>query len=314
MAHITDRFCKSQWGVFTHYLGIKDCTTPEEWNAKVNSFDVKKLAEQLKYIGARYYFITIMQGGRWMLGPNDTYNKITGFKPGEACSERDLVAEIIEELDKHGIDTYLYYTGDGPHLDEVAGRAMGMYEGDMLKENPMYNMHPVTEEFVQKWTAVLEEYAVRYGEGVKGWWFDGMYDVIGYHQELIDYYKRAVKKGNPNAICAFNNGVKGGNEMNWGHGDFITGEATSYEYIPTGRFRIGGQQHLLVTLGFDPETGHGSWWRKGSMCSKEYLRAFMNRAKRDSSVITYDIWIDNDGSFDPEQMEYLRYMEFGEEK
>jgi hypothetical protein len=34
---------------------------------------------------------------------------------------------------------------------------------------------PVTEVFVQKWASVLEEYTVRYGDKVSGWWIDGCY-------------------------------------------------------------------------------------------------------------------------------------------
>lgn len=317
MGHKTDRFYNSKWGIFTHYLSVfEKCETGEDWERMVAKFDVKKVAKQLSYIGAKYYFITIMQGSRFMLAPNATYDRITGYAPGEACCKRDVIAELIEELDKYGIDLYLYYTGDGPHFDYQAGTAMGLYDS-YEKITEMHNntdyLIPVDETFVKNWTSVLEEYAVRYGSGVKGWWFDGMYDYIGYNQEYIDYFKRAVKKGNPDAIVAFNNGLKGKDEMNWGNGDFITGESVDFAHIPTGRFRNGAQNHKLITLGFNADSpDHDNMWGwrcKDMICTKEFLRAYIKKSNKNGAVITLDIWIDSDGSFDEKQMETLRYID-----
>lgn len=312
MAHKTDRFYSSKWGVFTHYLAnIQNCKTGDDWAKMTESFDAKKVAEQLHEVGAKYYFITLQQGDRFMLAPNSTYDRITGYKPGEACSKRDIVADLLEELDKYGIDLYLYYTGDGPHFDKQAGEAMGLYDPC----DTLYGVHypiPVSETFVKNWTAVLEEYAVRYGDRVKGWWIDGMYDYFGYNEEYINYYKRAVRKGNPNAIVAFNNGVKGANEQNWGNGDFITGESIDFAHIPVGRFRMGAQNHKLITLGFNPNSENPDnmcgWRSKRTICSKEFLRAYVSKANKNGAVITLDIWIDADGSFDPQQMEALKYI------
>lgn len=320
MEHIAERFFKSKWGVFNHFLSY-DCENAEEWNEKVNKYDVKKVAKQLHDMGAHYYFITIMQGRKFMIAPNETYNRITGYKPGEACAKRDVIKELIEELPKYGIDLYLYYTGDGPHLDEQAGKALGYYDAD----NPMWKMgedgkyhlneapQQVSDAFLEKWTSVLEEYAVRYGSGVNGWWIDGMYDYIGYNEENIEYYKRAVKKGNPDAIVCFNNGVKGEKEENWGRGDFISGESNDFSHIPDRRFVNGAQNHKLITLGFDPDfpgcDKMVGWGKKGLLCSKEFLYHYMKRANQNGAVITLDIAVEDDGSFDPEQMEALKYIE-----
>lgn len=323
MAHKTDRFYNSKWGVFNHYLASLENKNPdanaEDWKNKVAKFDVQKVAKQLSDIGAKYYFITVMQGSRFMLAPNATYDRITGFKPGEACSERDVIAELIEEFDKYGIDLYLYYTGDGPHFDEQAGNAMGLYDTyEMINKMGSTDYAvPITEEFVKNWTAVLEEYAVRYGKGVKGWWFDGMYDHLGYTQEYIDYYKRAVRKGNPDAIVAFNNGVKGKDENNWGNGDYISGESIDFGHIPVARFKRGAQNHKLITLGFYgdcpwPEHMAG-WGQKNCICTKEFLRAYVKKSNKNGAVITLDIWVDDDGSFDERQMEWLKYIDSDEE-
>ena len=58
--------------------------------------------------------------------------------------------------------------------------------------------------FVQRWAKVLEEYTVRYGDKVSGWWVDGCYQPYYGSGNVSDTklhpYYLAVKKGNPQAI------------------------------------------------------------------------------------------------------------------
>ena len=130
-----DRMMQKKWGVFNHYLyssekGYTDFRgehpeiirkMAEEWNEQVDSFDTDLLAKTLHETGCGYYFITVMQGTRFMIAPNEAYCEITGIAPGEGCCRRDLIADIGNSLKKYDIDLYLYYTGDGPHFDLTAG-------------------------------------------------------------------------------------------------------------------------------------------------------------------------------------------------
>ena len=75
-------------------------------------------AESAALAGAHYVIITMMQGTKYMLGPNTAYDNFTGYAPGEACSERDLVLDLYDALSPHGIRLMLYWTGDGPHMDQ----------------------------------------------------------------------------------------------------------------------------------------------------------------------------------------------------
>ena len=316
MAHICDRFYSCKWGVFNHFLWNKDL----DWNVQTRNFDVEKVARQLHEIGAKYYFITLMQGTKYMLAPNDTYNRITGYKPGEACCERDTIADLIAALDKYGIDLYLYYTGDGPHLDEQAGTKMGYYDVDgmwALGEDGKFHLKDpllqITDRFVENWAAVLEEYALRYGDKIKGWWIDGCYDYIGYTPEILDIYKNAARKGNPNAIVAFNNGVRLAQcPQKWGNEDFTAGESTEFCYIPDRRFVDGAQMHRLLTLGYRNDSPQCDdmvgWCSTGLLVSGGYLRDYINRAHKNGAVTTIDIKVYPDGSFDKEQMDALKMI------
>ena len=113
---------QKKWGVFNHFLyaiqndpnvansrGIQT-----DWDTLVNGFDAGLLAENLHRVGAGYYVITVMQGTKYMIAPNAAFDAIAGTKPGEACSTRDLVADLATALDKYGIDLFLYFAGDGP--------------------------------------------------------------------------------------------------------------------------------------------------------------------------------------------------------
>lgn len=130
MAEGIDRMAERKWGVFTHYLyGVQN--NPEspmnqgagetDWNTCVDELNVDRIAKTLAEVGAGYYFFTLMQGRKYMAAPNTTFDEIAQTKPGEACSLRDLPADIHRALTPYQIDFYLYYTGDGPYKDEPEG-------------------------------------------------------------------------------------------------------------------------------------------------------------------------------------------------
>ena len=163
--NIKDRFYGHKWGVFNHYLAVLQndprCANSygkqTDWDTLVNEFDVELVAKTLHEIGAKYYVITVMQGTKYMIAPNATFDKIAGTKPGEACSTRDLIADLYEALSGYGIDLFLYFTGDGPYKNHPEGDRFGFI-------GPQYG--GVTREFVEKWSSVLEDYAVRYGDKI----------------------------------------------------------------------------------------------------------------------------------------------------
>ncbi len=232
MSHITDRLHSRRWGVFTHYL-YQEQNNPETgksqgagetaWSACVDGLDVGNVARTMAEVGAGYYFFTMMQGRKYMAAPNATFDRIAGCVPGEACSRRDVPLDLYKELSPHGIDLYLYYTGDGPYKDEREGRAFGFIEPRSAG---------VTLPFVRKWAAVLEEYAVRYGSKVNGWWIDGCYrEHFKYDEDLLQLYVDACKKGNPKAVVALNDGVKKDLAVDFANEDFTCGEFNDFLWM-----------------------------------------------------------------------------------
>ena len=293
----TQRLHDSKWGVFNHYLGNAG-ETAESWNARVDSFDVVKLADQLEACGAPYYFITLMQCKRWMCAPNATFDRIAGTKPGEACSRRDLPADIIRELSKRGIDFYLYFAGEGPLADPPYNERFGYSEP--------FGGAGVTRPFVERWASVMEEYAVRYGDVVKGWWIDSCsFAAHNYTDELLDLYAQAARKGNPAAVVAFNCIFSPAYQRNAASDDYTAGEFNDFFAVPPERFIDGAQAHALIPLGAwrgrEP-----NWGGRGLKRTPEYLADYVSIVNANDGVVTIDVHVDPDGTWAPEQLEALK--------
>lgn len=312
---MTDRtlwFKNKKWGIFVHYLeglqnGENKVQNPlgvkTSWNECVNDFDTDLFAEQVHSIGAGYVVFTLCQQSRFMCAPNSTFDKMTGYKPGEACAERDLISDLADSLDKYGIDLMLYYTGDGPSRDEKASKAL-----DTIDD---VNKVDVDLGFVSKWTEIMKEYALRYGKRVKGWWIDGCFDYIGYTDDLLRLYRDAALSGNEDAIVTFNNSVvrmdfsdpelagiaasadrymdklvlvdkaaREGNEVARqafeisdtppkyrysAYEDYTAGESSYFGEIPQNRFADGSQWHALSFLGIS--TSMPLWGIECGWCS-----------------------------------------------
>ena len=300
-----ERLYQRKWGVFNHYLygapsqTDKSTAADPDWNRRVETVDVERIARTLHETGAGYYFITVMQGRKYMLAPNETYDRIAGTKPGEACARRDLILELALALKRYDIDLYLYYTGDGPHIDEEIGAKFGFVA-------PRTN---VSMEFVQNWSAVLKEYAVRYGDLVKGWWIDGCYEWFGYDDARMQLYQDAAKAGHPAAVVAFNNGVKPELQKWFRDEEFVCGEFNDFVVIPKSRFIDGAQAHVLAPLGVSPDGSEWNGWCKpGCKRDAAYMCDYVKRVNAAGGVVTIDIVIYADGSFDPEQIELLKQL------
>ncbi len=322
-----ERMIAKKWGVMVHFLeGLQnnpDSPTNENvgrttWGELVNGVDVEKVASQLHEMGAGYFLITLMQGQQYMIAPNATYDRITGYKPGEACSTRDLVLDLYEALKKYDIDLYLYYTGDGPHKDEQAGLGMGLYDGDPAGKKSFY---------YENWSAVLKEYAERYKGKVVGWWIDGCYAHHGYNDETLKWYDNVFRAADENYLVAYNdgwaiNGVLEG-PVEWRyeaekgltqkadvalrrccvHDDYLAGEALDFNIFPTGKEDC--QWHIL-----SPLSGNGDWncgWaRDGVKYTKEYFMYFLDTVWKQDGVVTVEMGLRRSGRFFDTQFEFMK--------
>lgn len=288
------------FGVFTHF--IQRFHNIDDWNRAVNEFDVPALASSLEEVGAGWHFLTLMQGTKHLCAPNATFDRIAGTQPGDACSLRDLPADLLKAYQGKEIDLCLYFTADGPFRDAVVGPRMGYAEPRDV---------PVTEEFVGNWSAVLKEYALRYGERIPLWWIDGCYDRrhCFYTPETLRPYAEAVRAGNPNALYAFNNGVNDTLQVDYPNETMTAGEFNSFEFdfLPQSRLINGIQTHILAPIGMN-ENPYDRWCKPGTQHTKEHMAEFVRRANAVGCLVSIDVGIDPQGHIDPAQLELLKYV------
>lgn len=298
----TDWFQEAGWGVFVHYLeGLQN--DPAEihslgrrtsWDECVKEFDCERFARAMEEAGAGYVIFTAQQISRFLVAPNATFDRLTGYRPGEACATRDLVEDLYAALAPRKIRLLLYWTGDGPRGDPRAAAALG--------HTPVQ-----TVAYVEKWADVAREYAERYGEKVAGWWVDGCYPWIGYDDEKLGILARALKAGNPRRIVALNPGVQGRVRPYSRHEDFTAGEENSFSDLPSGRWAGGEQWHILSFLG----CGFQGWAQPGSKYKKADLVEYVYEVTRSGGVVSIDVLLYRDGGLDRSQLEILKALRPG---
>lgn len=309
----TEWFWRRGYGVFVHLLhdsvnkkdSVRSMGKETSWDECLRDFDCDLYADTLKEMGAGYTIVTIMQTKKYMLAPNETYNRITGYKNGEACPTFDFIEVLYEALKKRDIDLMLYFTGDGPADDEIAGNAFG-YRGYTPGNNR------ITMDFLQKWASVLEEYSIRYGTKVKGWWLDGMPGCIGYDvAETQKILTDAARAGNPDAIVACNHyGVLnewGGMRLQVRNGtqfcDYTAGEMVYFQDVPVAPYIGNARWHILSHLAKAPsQYAYNGWGHYGSNYTSEYLCDYYQKVHEHGGVMSIDLCVYRDGHIDEEQV------------
>ena len=301
----TDWFSQAGYGVFVHYLvGLQNNEAKPNslgkqttWDQCVKEFDVEAFADQVAQAGAGYVIFTMHQITRHLAAPNATYDRLTGYKPGEACATRDLVADLYGALHPRNVRLILYWTGDGPRGDRQAATGLGYpYRGGGHAK--------VTTEFVRNWAAVAAEYGERYGDKIAGWWCDGCYPRIGYDKEKLAILARGLRAGSDRRILALNAGVQDKVRAYSEQEDFTTGEQNHFKDVPTGRWVHGEQWHVLSYLG-------GGWGMPGSKYSRQQLIDYVYACNRVGGVVSIDVMLRRDGRLDGPQLEILKALRPG---
>jgi len=287
----TDWLKEARIGAFMHFL-----PGSAEQLAKVNDFDVEALARQLEGMGARYFVFTLGQNSGWFNAPNATYDRITGYQPGEHCATRDLPLDLYRALHAKGIRLMLYLPCQTPNGDTRGQKAFGLPQGP--KDQPL------DLAFAKQWAAVIHEWSARYGDKVSGWWFDGGYAHIQFNEEIASVYADAVKRSNPKAIVTFNPGVS--LKRHTQAEDYTAGELNDpFDVVPASRWVNGSQWHALTFLG-------STWAQRNVRQPTERWREWFQKVAAQGGVVTLDMGPNWDpkagpiGAFDKAQAQQFR--------
>ncbi|TWU56301.1 alpha-L-fucosidase [Rubripirellula reticaptiva] len=179
-----------KYGIFVHWSsqsrGFNIDKKRAEWfQNSVEMFDVKVFADAIERTGAAWITFTATHQGFYWPGPNAAIDKVA---PGRTA-ERDLLGEIIDELDQRGIRTLFYlHTGYNGYDPKEWREALGANDAD-------------TKRFSDNIEAILRECSLRYGKKLMG--FGYMDGALAWDYPLRPSWEgwaRAIKAGNPNAV------------------------------------------------------------------------------------------------------------------
>jgi hypothetical protein len=318
-AEPADWMQEAHWGVMTHYLGAPPSSkggaelTAEAWNEQVDRFDVPGLVEQVASTGAKYLLFTIGQNSGHYCAPNAAYDRIVGIVPSK-CSRRDLVADLAKALARRGVRLMVYLPNGAPGADPVARKKLGWRWG--AKGGWQLPGEPVggrLVEFQRNWEAVIREWSLRWGKLVSGWWIDGCYfaDQMYRFDDEPNFasFARALKAGNPDAIVAFNPGVKVPVISMTRHEDYTAGEINlpqlekAVEQCPGPWIDCEGRRVQFQIL-----TYLGTTWCRGErpQMPDEKIVALTRRLVAKRAAITFDVPIQKSGLIPQPFVDQLR--------
>ena len=270
MKHRAEWMYERKWGVMVHYLDYfekPDDSLIDEWNRKVNRFNVKNFVKQLSEIKCGWLIFTIGQNSGFYCSPNKTYEEIVKRKKSR-LSKRDLIKELGEELNEKDIKLIVYLPSGAPANDELAVKKLKwapvwdkFIQEIFEKRNIKIETDSRLTEFQKNWEAIIGEWSERWKGLVSGWWFDGCY----YSDKMYNFdsppnfksFAESTRKGNKESIVAFNPGVKVPVISLTEYEDYTAGEISNSLpvngiepcVIPLGRFIKNAQYHILTFLG-----------------------------------------------------------------
>lgn len=258
-----ENFMKGAYGIFVHYLVKHNDKnfSAEAWNLQTEAFDAAGFARQAHEAGARWVFFTMGQASGHFAAPNAAFDEIAGVQPSK-CSRRDLPLALYDALRPYNIRLCLYMPSEAPNCPNFGWRY-----GRNKETGEIYQDRQI--DFQLKWEHVIAEWSLRYGERVSAWWVDSCYfaDAMYTHPDRPNFHSfaAALRAGNPNALLAFNSGIRLPVSSVSDEDDFTAGELATSLPIAFDRFPMtieskdGNlpidqsplQYHLLCSLGRD---------------------------------------------------------------
>jgi hypothetical protein len=296
----TDWFHEAGFGIMVHFLNSVFAPDggPAEWNKVVSGFNADVFAEQAASAGAGFVMFTLGQNSGYYCSPNAVYDSILGVRPGELCSGRDLPMDIIKALGKYNIPVILYLPSNPPIGNRLVSEKF-RYSFGKDSATSQFNQ-PLLEKMIREWS-------LRYGKGVKGWWFDGLYEWNGIRGTRLDMslkynistHTLAAKAGNPNSIVTFNYGF-GKIHANTPYCDYSSGEKPTIDEFPDSRWAAEGVQWFLFTyLG-------EQWGGKGLQFKTDDLVHKAKQITDKGGVLCLEVVPDATGNILPGHLEQIR--------
>ena len=152
----------------------------------------------------------------------------------------------------------------------------------------------------------MEDWSLRWGDKVSGWWIDGCYEAKSRFPEgdppNFETFKAALQAGNPDAIVAFNTGVKTPIILNSIHEDYAAGEVSrALPQVRSSTVEVDGHQaqyHLLSFLG-------ANWCQSPRRFPDAMVAGYTKHVIENGGVMTWDVPIKPTGLIPQEFVDQL---------
>ncbi|MFT7035653.1 MAG: hypothetical protein ACJA2S_004177 [Cyclobacteriaceae bacterium] len=171
-----------------------------------------------------------------------------------------------------------------------------------------YKKDSATSQFNQPiLESMIREWSLRYGQGVKGWWFDGLYSWNGIRSTRMDMslahnistHTLAAKAGNKHSIVTFNSGF-GKIHANTPYGDYTSGEKATIDEFPASRWVEEGVQWFLFTyLG-------EKWGGSGQQFQTDSLTAKAQKIAQNKGVLCLEVVTSGEGEILPAHLDQIK--------
>ena len=295
----TKWFQDAGYGFMMHWTAQSHPRTGEQkpYSQAVKDFNVEAFADQMKQGGAGFVVLTTSHALQYFPAPIRALDQIL---PGRT-SQRDLVADLAEALNKRGIQLMLYYHL-GAASDAEWMRASGFWETD-------------TRKFFGNWQAVIGEISERYGSKLAGWWFDDGSISYYYRSAPWETLARTARAGFPQRLIGFNPWELPSptefQDLHLGEGfGNPAGAGRLLQPGGNGRYPSGPHQGLqaCATLITEGDWGH---FRKNSEIGKphwnaEQLADLMKQFAARRNVPIFNLEIYQEGTVSPASIELFR--------
>lgn len=185
------------FGIMIHYLPpyleTRGGEMFESVDACVAEFDIPRFVEQLEAAGADFLIFTLGQNSGMYNSPNSVLEGRIG--PGHCAAVRDLALELASAVKKRGI-RFIAYLPMEAHCNDSIKVQLGW---KTMEENVIARQ----EEFQQLWCNVIQEWAIRFGSLLDGWFFDGAGHLRQTPEDQAALFA-AARAGNPEALITMN--------------------------------------------------------------------------------------------------------------
>ncbi|MFC1738873.1 gamma-glutamyltransferase [Planctomycetota bacterium] len=290
----TDWMVKAKYGVMFHWEpNSQPRHGPKKPYAEaVRDFDVNAFADMVEKTGGGYVIFTLNHGHSQWPAPIKSWEKI---HPGWT-TERDLVGDMADVLDKRGIKMMLYIAS---HC--VVDDALSC---DSISSG---------EEAVEVHIETLQEMGLRYGRKLAGYWFDG-WDIIPQHSPSsatpFERVFNACKAGNPERIISANYWLFP-DATGWQ--EYWAGEIDGPLKPATGRYieysaGEGLQLHTLIMLEGIWVHGRPDSEMESPVFTEQELIDFVRDITGKQGVVTINLGIFQDGTIGQKSAKVMRTL------